>query len=58
MMDNPELLVGGMKIVLQLFDNAKGVLGVENNKPDCIAKLEALCKDEPRIEVEIGRAHV
>ena len=51
MMDNPELLVGGMKIVLQLFDNAKGVLGVENNKPDCIAKLEALCKDEPRIEV-------
>ena len=51
MMDNPELLVGGIKIVLQLFDNAKGVLGVENNKPDCIAKLEALCKDEPRIEV-------
>lgn len=51
MMDNPELLVGGLKIVLRLFDNAKGVLGVENNKPDCIAKLEALCKDEPRIEV-------
>ncbi len=51
MMDNPELLVGGMKIVLQLFDNAKGVLGVENNKPDCIAKLEEICRDEPRIEV-------
>lgn len=51
MMDNPELLIGGMKIVLRLFDNAKGVLGVENNKPDCIAKLEELCKDEPRIEV-------
>lgn len=51
MLDTPELLVGGLKIVLQLFDNAKGVLGVENNKPDCIAKLEELVKDEPRIEV-------
>ena len=51
MMDNPELLVEGMKIVLQLFDNAKGVLGIENNKPDCIAKLQELVKDEPRIEV-------
>ncbi len=51
MIENPELLVSGMKIVLSLFDNAKGVLAVENNKPDCIAKLQELTKDEPRIEV-------
>ena len=51
MMENPEELVAGMKIILQLFDNAKGVFGVENNKPDCIAKLKELIKDEPRMEV-------
>lgn len=51
MMERPEKLVNGMKIVLQLFPNAKGVFGVEDNKPDCITKLKELIKDEPRMEV-------
>ena len=51
MLENPEELIAGMKIILQLFDNAKGIFGVENNKPDCIAKLKELTKDAPRLEV-------
>lgn len=51
MIENPDELVAGMKIILQLFENAKGVFGVENNKPDCIEKLRELTKDEPRMEV-------
>ena len=51
MLEIPEKLVGGMKIILKLFDNAKGIFGVEDNKPDCIEKLRELTKDEPRIEV-------
>lgn len=51
MLENPQDLVDGMKIVLSLFDKAKGILGVEDNKPDCIQKLQELTKDEPRIEV-------
>ncbi|MCI8892277.1 MAG: electron transport complex subunit RsxC [Eubacterium sp.] len=51
MMENPEQLVEGMKIVLQLFPQAKGIFGVENNKKDCIEKLEALVKDDSRLEV-------
>ena len=51
MLENPEELVSGMKVVLKLFDNAKGIFGVEDNKPDCIAKLKELTKDEPRVEV-------
>lgn len=31
--------------------NAKGLFGVEDNKPDCIEKLKELTKDEPRMEV-------
>ena len=50
-METPEILVGGMKVILSLFDNAKGVFGVEDNKPDCIEKLRELTKDEPRMEV-------
>lgn len=51
MLENPEELVSGMKVVLKLFDNAKGIFGVEDNKPDCIAKLKELTKNEPRMEV-------
>lgn len=51
MLEMPEKLVGGMRIALQLFPNAKGVFGVEDNKPDCIEKLRELTKDEPRMEV-------
>lgn len=51
MIESPEALIEGMKIVLQLFDNAKGILGIEDNKPDCIQKLQELTKEEDRIEV-------
>lgn len=51
MMETPELLVGGMKVILSVFDHAKGIFGVEDNKPDCIEKLKELTKDEPRMEV-------
>ncbi len=52
MLEMPEQLIEGMKIVLSLFNGAKGILAVENNKPDCIALLEKLTKDEPSISVQ------
>ncbi len=51
-MEEPEKLIGGMKAILCLFDNAQGVLAVEDNKPDCIALLRQLTKDEKRISVK------
>lgn len=51
MIENPTELIEGMRIILQLFDNAKAIFGIENNKPDCIEKLQELVKDEPRMEV-------
>ncbi len=51
MLEMPEKLIGGLKIILKLFDNAKGILGVEDNKKDCIEKLKEMTKDDPRIEV-------
>ena len=51
MLEEPEKIIGGLKVILKLFDNAKGVIGIENNKPEAIAKLTDLVKDEPKIEV-------
>lgn len=36
MLEEPESLITGLKVILSLFDNAKGVIAIENNKPDCI----------------------
>lgn len=51
MMEEPEKLIGGLKVILHLFPNAKGVLAVEDNKKDCIELLKKLTKDEPKISV-------
>lgn len=52
MVEEPEKLVEGMKIMLRLFENAQGILAVEDNKPDCIETLRNLTKDETRITVK------
>ncbi len=51
MLEYTERLVEGMKIMLQLFPNAKGVFGIENNKPDCIAKIREAIAGEERLSV-------
>lgn len=51
MMEIPEQLISGLNIMLSLFPKAKGVIGIEDNKPEAIAKLTEMCKSESRIEV-------
>ncbi len=51
MMDYSDRLIEGMRIVLSLFDHAKGIFAIEDNKKDAIAKMKELVKDEPRMEV-------
>ena len=52
MLENTEELVSGMRIVLSLFPNAKGIFAVEDNKKDCIEKLNHAVADEPRMDVK------
>ncbi|GLB32430.1 electron transport complex subunit C [Lacrimispora amygdalina] len=51
MLEEPDSIVKGLNIILQLFDNAKGVIGIEDNKPEAIRLMTELVKDEPRITV-------
>lgn len=52
MLEEPQKVIDGLKCVLALFDNAKGIMAVEDNKPDCVQILRELTKDEPRITVK------
>lgn len=52
MLEQPEWIIGGLKCILKLFDNAKGYICIEDNKPDCIAKITDMVKNEPKIQVQ------
>lgn len=52
MIEEPEKLVAGLSIMLCLFKHAKGILAIEDNKPEAIKILKELTIDEPRIEVK------
>ena len=53
MLERPEDLIEGLHVVLSLFDNAKGVIAIEDNKPEAIAKLQYLTDSDPDIEVKV-----
>ena len=52
MIEEPEKVVKGLQVILTLFDSAKGYICIEDNKPDCIAKMKELVKDIDRMEVK------
>ena len=52
MLEKPEQLIKGLKVLLRLFDNAKGIIAIEDNKPEAISKLSYLTQDEPMISVK------
>lgn len=51
MLEEPHNIVAGLKIVLRLLNKAKGIIAVEDNKPDAIEKLTIAAKDDSRISV-------
>ena len=51
MLEEPERLVDGLKIILCLFDHAQGIIAVEDNKPDCVKLFREMTKNETRISV-------
>lgn len=53
MLERAEDLVQGLRVVVSLFDKAKGVIAIEDNKPEAIAKLQYLTQDDPKLEVKV-----
>lgn len=53
LMEEPEKVVGGLRILLSLFENAKGIIGIEDNKPEAIEKLKSIVGSDNKIEVKV-----
>ncbi len=51
-LEEPEKLIGGLKLILSLFPNAHGILAVEDNKPDCVKLLRKMTKGDSRLCVK------
>jgi len=51
MLEEPEEIVEGLKIILKILKVSRAYIGIEANKPDAIAKMEALVARESNIEV-------
>ncbi len=52
MLEESEKLITGLKVILQLFDNARGVIAIEDNKPEAIKKLSELTANDDRITIQ------
>lgn len=53
MLECPEEIVGGLKVILKLFAKAKGLICIEDNKPAAIRKMQEAVQGEDRIEVKV-----
>lgn len=51
MIETPNKVVAGLQIVVNLFDNAKGIIAIEDNKPEAIKLLTEITKDMDNITV-------
>ena len=51
MLEQPDKLLAGLQVVLQLFNTARGVIAIENNKPEAIRLLTEKTAAYDRIEV-------
>ena len=55
MLEYTDQIVGGLKVMLKLFDNAKGVICIEDNKPDAIELMQKKVADIGNMEVFVAR---
>lgn len=56
MREEGKKIVDGLKILLRLFENAKGRIVVTEEKKEAIRKLSGLIKREERIELQVVKA--
>lgn len=53
MLEEPEKIIQGLKIILKLFEHAKGIIAIEDNKPEAIEIMSKLVASETNIQVKV-----
>ena len=51
MIDDADYVFRGVKMILDLSGISKAIIGVEDNKPACISKMQEVFADDARVEV-------
>ena len=57
MLEEPEKIIEGIKIVMRILGVEKSYIAIESNKPDCIKKMEELTKSENIDVVELPKKY-
>lgn len=52
MLEKPEEILNGLKILMKVVGATNGVIGIEENKPDAIKIMSDIVKNEPNIRVQ------
>ena len=52
MLEEGEKVLKGLKICMNMFPQAKGIIAIENNKPKAIEAMKKICASEPNVEVK------
>ncbi len=53
MLEMPEKIIEGSKIVMKILGVEEGIIAIEGNKPDCIEKISRMVEDEPIKVIEL-----
>ena len=53
MLEEPENVVRGLKVILKLFEHAQGIIAIEDNKPEAIKIMSQAVQNESRIQVKV-----
>ncbi len=55
MIDTPDEVVAGLKLIMKALGVKKGVVGIENNKPKSIASMSEAVKNEAGVSVVVAK---
>ena len=53
MLEMPEKVIGGLKVILSLFPKAKGIIAIEDNKPEAIKDISNAIEGEENISLSV-----
>ncbi|MFP4021056.1 MAG: electron transport complex subunit RsxC [Halanaerobium sp.] len=53
MVERPKSIVFGLKALMKAADAPKGIIGIEDNKPEAVESMQDACKDDENIEVQV-----
>jgi electron transport complex protein RnfC len=53
MVERPKSIVFGLKALMKAADAPKGIIGIEENKPEAIESMQDAVNDEAKIEVKV-----